>query len=83
MLSSETCKIFKNAYFEEHMRTTSGWRTIFCHNVSRMDFFIWRKNVPLSKYLDFYIIDKCTNFKMFNFVMEVTVYYLLHFKLFL
>ena len=83
MFSSETYKIFKNPYSEEHMRTTSGWRTIFCHNVSRMDFFIWRKNVPLSKYLDFYIIDKCTNFKMFNFVMEVTVYYLLHFKLFL
>ena len=46
-------------------------------------FFIWRKNVSFSKYLDFCVIDKCTNFKLFNFVMEVTAHYMWHFKLFL
>ena len=48
-----------------------------------MNFFIWWKNVCFSKYLDFSVFVKCTNFKICDVIMNITAKWKLHFCLFL
>ena len=52
------------------------YRTIFCHKVALdvqlMNFFIWSKNnVLLSRYLDFFVFVKSTDFKICDVIISI------------
>ena len=36
--------------------------------------FVWRKNVVLLKYFDFYVSGECTNFTLSDVIIDITVY---------
>ena len=54
--------------FKDYLRNKS----IFCHkvvlDVQLINFFIWRKNVLFSRYLNFCVFMKFTNFKIFDVI---------------
>ena len=40
-----------------------------------MNFFIWRKiDVSFTRYLDFYVFEKPTNFKICDVIIDITAY---------
>ena len=48
-----------------------------------MSFFIWRKDVLFSRYLDFRVFVKFTNFKVCDVITDIAAWWKLHFCLFL
>ena len=64
------------------------YNTIFYNkvalNVQWMNFFIWRKNtVSFSRYLDFSVFVKCTDFKICDVIKSIATKWKLHLCLFL
>ena len=48
-----------------------------------MNFFIWWKNVSFSRYRDFYVFVKFTNFKICDVTISIATYWRLHLCFFL
>ena len=77
-------EVWKQKYFKGYLR----YKTIFCHKVvldaQLMNFYIWDKNnVLFSRYLDFCVYVKSTDFKICDVIICIATQWKLHFCLFL
>ena len=67
-----------SAFF--HFKGYLRYKTIFCHQVALdaqlMNFFIWNKNnVSFSRYLDFRVFVKSTNFKICDVIISTAAWW--------
>ena len=54
------------------------YKTIFCNKVAlnaQLIFFIWRRNVLFSRYLDFCVFVKSIDFKIYDIIISIATWW--------
>ena len=83
--NTPSCFAFCNCWFKNFpLKVASGTKLFFALHVKLMKFFIWRKNnVSFSKFLNFCVFMKYTDFKICDVIISIAMQCKLHLCLFL